>query len=211
MSNLNNIRTDYVQGDLNLSDLPDSPFDFFNKWMKNATELIKKDANAFVLSTVDSAGSPSSRVVLLRQADKSGFSFFTNYNSYKAQSIDANQKVSMNFFWPELERQIRVDGTIEKVSDVDSDTYFNSRPYASQIGAWASDQSTVLSSRKVIEERVEFFKDKFPIVVPRPPHWGGYKITPISIEFWQGRASRLHDRFKYDLISGKWEINRLAP
>ena len=162
MSNLNDIRTDYTQGDLNLEDLPDSPFDFFKQWMDNASQFIKKDANAFVLSTVDSTGSPSSRVVLLRKVDDTGFSFFTNYNSYKAQSIDSNHKVSMNFFWSELERQIRIDGVIEKVSEKASNIYFNSRTYESQIGAWASDQSSVLSSRKVIEERVRFFKNKCP-------------------------------------------------
>lgn len=211
MSDLKNIRTDYQVGNLNETDLTNSPIDLFQIWMDKAVELVKKDANAFVLSTIDGNGSPSSRVVLLRGIDKGSFCFFTNYTSNKASNIEENNQVAMNFFWPDLERQIRITGAIERTSSKYSDDYFHSRPYSSKIGAWASDQSSVIKTRKELDESVSFYENKFPEYVPRPDFWGGYKIIPNSIEFWQGRSNRLHDRFIYNQEKKNWKIDRLSP
>ena len=211
MNDLKNIRTDYQQGNLNNSDLTDSPLDLFQIWMDKAVELVKKDANAFVLSTIDKNGFPSSRVVLLRGIDQGSFCFFTNYNSNKANCIKENDQVAMNFFWPDLERQIRIQGSIEKTSSKYSDDYFDSRPYSSKIGAWASDQSSIISTRSELDESVSFYKKKYPSDVPRPAFWGGYKILPSTIEFWQGRSNRLHDRFVYNHDKKDWKIDRLSP
>lgn len=211
MSDLKNIRTDYQVGDLNESDLTNSPFQLFQNWMDKAVQLVKKDANAFVLSTINKQGFPSSRVVLLRGIDKEAFCFFTNYTSNKASNLDGNSKVSMNFFWPDLERQVRIEGSIERCSKEYSDDYFESRPYSSKIGAWASNQSEIIKSREELEKNVIFYQKKFPVKVPRPDFWGGYKISPSSIEFWQGRSNRLHDRFIYNKNKNGWEIDRLSP
>ena len=210
MKNIKHIRTDYQKSELKQDDLSKNPISFFKNWMDEAVQL-SADANAFVLSTVDSNGIPSSRVLLLRDVSQSGFSFFTNYASRKAQEISDNNNVCMNFFWPEMERQIRVNGTITKLSEIESDDYFNSRPYESRIGAWSSPQSKVIDSREILENNVKTLKKKYPSQVPRPENWGGYLIQPHQIEFWQGRASRLHDRFLYTLENDNWKIERLAP
>jgi pyridoxamine 5'-phosphate oxidase len=211
MSDLKNIRTDYQIGQLNQSDLNSSPFLFFKQWMKTAVERVKKDPNAFVLSTISESNFPSSRVVLLRGVEKDGFCFFTNYNSEKSQSIFKNNKVSMTFYWPEIERQVRINGIAQKTTSEYSDNYFKSRPYSSKIGAWSSNQSSQIETRDELENKVEFYKNKFPKDVPRPDFWGGFIIVPCQFEFWQGRSNRLHDRFVYSLVDGKWEIVRLAP
>lgn len=211
MNDLKNIRSDYQLGNLDNSDLTDSPLDLFQIWMDKAVELVKKDANAFVLSTIDKNGLPSSRVVLLRGIDQGSFCFFTNYNSNKANCIKENDQVAMNFFWPELERQIRIQGSIEKTSSKYSDDYFKSRPYSSKIGAWASNQSSIISSRNELDESVSYYEKKYPTEVPRPTFWGGYKIIPSTIEFWQGRSNRLHDRFIYNQDKKDWKIDRLSP
>ena len=211
MNDLKNIRSDYQLGNLDNSDLTDSPLDLFQIWMDKAVELVKKDANAFVLSTIDKNGLPSSRVVLLRGIDQGSFCFFTNYNSNKANCIKENDQVAMNFFWPELERQIRIQGSIEKTSSKYSDDYFKSRPYSSKIGAWASNQSSIISSRTELDESVSYYEKKYPTEVPRPTFWGGYKIIPLTIEFWQGRSNRLHDRFIYNKDKKDWKIDRLSP
>jgi pyridoxamine 5'-phosphate oxidase len=211
MSDLKNIRTDYQVGNLNETDLSDSPIDLFQIWMDKAVQVVKKDANAFVLSTINKNGFPSSRVVLLRGLDQGSFCFFTNYNSNKASNMEENKQVAMNFFWPDLERQIRIEGTIERTSSEYSDDYFQSRPYSSKIGAWASDQSSVIKTRTELEENVSFYENKFPVDVPRPDFWGGYKIIPSAIEFWQGRSNRLHDRFVYNQEKNDWKIDRLSP
>lgn len=210
MKSIKNIRTDYIKNELNIEDLQKNPFDLFNLWMDDALKCID-EPNAFVLSTVNKNGLPSSRVLLLRGISSIGFSFYTNYNSQKAKDISINPNVSLNFFWPVLERQIRINGQVRKLSDDESTTYFNSRPYDSQIGAWSSPQSQIINSRNILDERVDKFKNKYKNEVPRPPHWGGYIVEPESMEFWQGRASRLHDRFLFKIRDGKWDASRLAP
>ena len=211
MKNIKNLRTDYQKSELNIEDLSTHPISLFKDWINEAVNL-STDANAFVLSTVDSEGKPSSRVLLLRDVSENGFSFFTNYSSRKAQEINNNSNVCMNFFWPEMERQVRINGTISRLSKQESDDYFNSRPYESRIGAWSSPQSQVIESREVLENKVKELKKKYPNEVPRPQNWGGYTIVPNQIEFWQGRASRLHDRFLYTYDEKyKWKIERLAP
>ena len=210
MKSIKDLRTDYHRSELNVKDLTEEPITLFQQWITQAITY-SNDANAFVLSTVNSNGVPSSRVLLLRDATKKGFSFFTNYSSRKSQEIELNPNVCMNFFWPEMERQVRINGSISRLSEQESDDYFNSRPYESRIGAWCSPQSQVIESREVFENKIQELKKKYPNEVPRPENWGGYTIVPNEIEFWQGRASRLHDRFLYNKEGENWTINRLAP
>ena len=210
MKSIKDLRTDYQKSELNVNDLTEEPITLFQQWINQAITY-SNDANAFVLSTVNSNGVPSSRVLLLRDATKKGFSFFTNYSSRKSQEIELNPNVCMNFFWPEMERQVRINGSISRLSEQESDDYFNSRPYESRIGAWCSPQSQVIESREVLENKIQELKKKYPNEVPRPENWGGYTIVPNEIEFWQGRASRLHDRFLYSKEGENWTINRLAP
>ena len=210
MKSIKDLRTDYLKSELNVEDLAEEPVTLFKKWLSQAISY-SNDANAFVLSTVNSYGLPSSRVLLLRDVTQKGFSFFTNYSSRKSQEIEVNPNVCMNFFWPEMERQVRINGSINRLSEKESDDYFNSRPYESRIGAWSSPQSQVIKSREVLEKKIKELKKKYPNEVPRPENWGGYFIIPNEIEFWQGRASRLHDRFLYMKEGKSWMINRLAP
>jgi pyridoxamine 5'-phosphate oxidase len=210
MKSIKNIRTDYVKNELNYDDLTVHPFDLFKSWMTDVLEHVS-EPNAFVLSTVNAEGKPSSRVLLLRDLDDKGFNFFTNYNSQKSQDIESNPHVCMNFFWYESERQVRISGQIEKLSSEASEDYFNSRPYESKIGAWSSPQSSVIDSREVLNKNVKDFSSQYADDVPRPPHWGGYRIVADRIEFWQGRSSRLHDRFVYSLEGEEWKKVRLAP
>jgi len=210
MKSIKDLRTDYQKSELNVKDLTEEPITLFQQWLSQAITY-SNDANAFVLSTVNSNAVPSSRVLLLRDATEKGFSFFTNYSSRKSQEIEVNPNVCMNFFWPEMERQVRINGSISRLSEQESDDYFNSRPYESRIGAWCSPQSQVIESREVLENKIQELKKKFPNEVPRPENWGGYTIVPNEIEFWQGRASRLHDRFLYKKEGENWTINRLAP
>ena len=210
MKSIKDLRTDYQKSELNVKDLTEEPITLFQQWLSQAINY-SNDANAFVLSTVNSNGVPSSRVLLLRDATEKGFSFFTNYSSRKSQEIEVNPNVCMNFFWPEMERQVRINGSISRLSEQESDDYFNSRPYESRIGACCSPQSQVIESREVLENKIQELKKKYPNEVPRPENWGGYTIVPNEIEFWQGRASRLHDRFLYNKEGENWTINRLAP
>ena len=210
MKSIKDLRTDYQKSELNVKDLTEEPITLFQQWLSQAITY-SNDANAFVLSTVNSNGVPSSRVLLLRDATEKGFSFFTNYSSRKSQEIEVNPNVCMNFFWPEMERQVRINGSISRLSEQESDDYFNSRPYESRIGAWCSPQSQVIESREVLENKIQELKKKYPNEVPRPENWGGFSIVPNEIEFWQGRASRLHDRFLYKKEGENWTINRLAP
>jgi pyridoxamine 5'-phosphate oxidase len=199
----------FTKGELK-DKVPASPFTFFDKWYKEAFEHANQP-NAMTLSTVDEEGRPSSRIVYLKELSKEGFIFFTNYNSQKGKDLLHNPNVACLFFWESLERQVRIEGTVQKVSAKESDDYFNSRPRSSQLGAWASQQSEVLTSRKVLEDRLHEFNSKYTKDVPRPEYWGGYVIQARKIEFWQGRASRLHDRIVYELIDGKWKTYRTNP
>lgn len=185
----------------------------FSLWWDEAVNSEIDEVNAFTLATATKQGIPSARIVLLKGYDDNGFVFFTNYESHKGKTISENPNAAMVFFWKELERQIRIEGKIEKVSATESDDYFFSRPAGSQVGAWASPQSNVIKNRNEIEENVKKYESRFlaePIT--RPPHWGGYRLTPSLIEFWQGRPNRLHDRLQYALQeNGVWKMERLAP
>ena len=213
MSNIADIRKDYSKKMLQETDVHADAIEQFKTWWTEAVDSAIDEVNAMTLATASAQGKPSARVVLLKGFNESGFIFFTNYHSQKASEIEENPRVSLVFFWKELERQVRIDGTIKKITAEDSDEYFYSRPVESRIGAWASPQSKVIASRKVIEENVlELEKSFAGKTIDRPPHWGGYIVKPAVIEFWQGRSSRLHDRLQYNLNEmGQWEIKRLAP
>ena len=209
---LQGTRKDYTQSVLDKKHVLNNPVEQFTSWYNEYAKTDAIDPNAMTLSTVNSAGRPVSRIVLLKGITKGGFEFYTNYDSHKGQEMANNHWVCLNFFWPELERQVRIEGKVEKVSAKESDAYFNSRPLGSRIGAWASPQSQVIESRDVLEERLQKYTIELGENVTRPPHWGGYRIMPTRIEFWQGRASRLHDRLVYTLqANNEWKIDRLAP
>jgi len=203
-------------GDAGLESLPHDPFEAFGMWIKQAHEnAVIVEANAMVLSTLSSDSHLETRTVLLKDISDGGFTFFTNYESRKAHAINLNPNVSLLFPWYAMERQIAISGIAEKVSEQESDEYFATRPWGSQIGAWASHQSSPLASRAELEQRVEGASQKWPegTNVPRPEHWGGYRVMPLTIEFWQGRYSRLHDRLRYERsnTSADWELNRYYP
>ena len=194
------------------SDAATDPFAQFGHWWLEAVESKIDEVNAMTLATASADGFPSARIVLLKGYDRNGFVFFTNYHSQKGQEIAANPKACLLFFWKELERQVRIDGSIEKISAEESEVYFQSRPVGSRIGAWCSPQSTVIPDRSVLDKNVEFYSNKFNAqIVPRPDHWGGYIVKPTAIEFWQGRTSRLHDRLRYTKVADNWKLERLAP
>jgi pyridoxamine 5'-phosphate oxidase len=203
-------------GEAGIESLPHDPFDAFGMWLKQAHEnTVIVEANAMVLSTLSSDSHIETRTVLLKDISDGGFTFFTNYESRKAHAINLNPHVSLLFPWYAMERQIAISGIAEKVSEQESDQYFATRPWGSQIGAWASHQSLPLSSRAELEQRMEGASQKWPegTNVPRPEHWGGYRVMPLTIEFWQGRYSRLHDRLRYerDNTTSDWELNRYYP
>ena len=210
---LKNIRTDYDLDAIDVSTCQPDPVIQFAIWMQLAVERNVQEPNAFNLATVSPDGNPSSRIVLLRNFDQDGFVFFTNYNSHKGRDLELTGKAAMNFFWPELHKQVRIEGKVSKIEEWDSDEYFASRPRESQIGAWTSDQSKPLKNREELEKKYENLTSHFEgQEVPRPKHWGGFRVKPQVFEFWQGRPSRLHDRIRYDLDStGSWKINRLYP
>lgn len=207
------IRRDYILQSLTESDVANNAIDQFTNWWQEALNAGIEDINAMTLATASKQAIPSARIVLLKGYDSNGFVFFTNYQSQKGKDLSDNPQGALLFFWKELERQIRIDGTIEKISKEESDDYFYSRPASSRIGAWASPQSKVISDRKVIENNFMVYQEKFGLDnIPRPEHWGGYIVKPRVIEFWQGRSSRLHDRIQYTLQSiDNWKIERLAP
>lgn len=209
--NLADIRREYKKHSLNRQTLEKDPIKQFELWMDQAIDKDFYDPTAFALSTVGEDGRPSSRMLLLKGYDENGFVFYTNYQGRKALEIEKNPFVSMLFFWDKYERQVRIEGKIEKISKEASEKYFVTRSYTSKIGAWASKQSEVLSSRGHLIKEAAKFMVKFPLNVPLPETWGGYRLVPDEFEFWQGRESRMHDRFKYSLENGIWVINRLYP
>ncbi len=209
---LSEFRKAYAAHGIDRHELLEAPLAQFKAWFDQAKAAGVVEPNAMVLSTFGLDGFPSSRTVLLKAADERGFSFFTNYDSKKGEEIAANPRVTLLFPWFSLERQIHITGSLIKTSDEESVTYFARRPYGSQLGALASDQSDVIADRKVLEGRLAELKAKYPEgQVPKPPHWGGYRLIPHHFEFWQGRTNRLHDRFVYTLKGDKWEIVRLSP
>ena len=207
------IRRDYKLESLTEEAAAANAIDQFTAWWDEAINSNIDEVNAMTLATATPNGIPSARIVLLKGYDKNGFVFFTNYQSHKGRELETNPHAALLFFWKELERQVRIDGVIEKVSATESDHYYQSRPTGSRIGAWASPQSQVIADRKVIENNFLQYEEKFGThFIPRPEHWGGYVLKPNTIEFWQGRSSRLHDRLQYKLQSdGSWQIQRLAP
>ncbi len=233
--NLGDFREDYRRGELDRSGLDVNPLAQFETWFQQAAgeraqsrwrkigiALYKlwsalgnhrpPDSNAMTLATVDQSGKPSTRTVLLKSADERGFIFYTNYDSRKGRELAENPHAALTFFWPELERQVSVAGTIAKLPAAESAAYFHSRPRGSQIGAWASPQSEVIPNRAMLEAKWRKLEKQFPQEVPLPPNWGGYILWPERMEFWQGRPSRLHDRFSYlRQADGTWKIERLAP
>jgi len=206
------IRKDYQLKSLAESEVAKSPFDQFSIWWEEAVQSAIVEVNAMALSTASPEGRPSSRIVLLKGYNEEGFVFFTNYTSDKGKQIAENQFVSLLFFWKELERQVRIEGIASKIAVDESDAYFNSRPIGSRLGAWASPQSKKISDRGVLDKELEKVTAQFKEQeIPRPPHWGGYRVQPTKIEFWQGRSSRLHDRILYEHVDQQWQISRLAP
>lgn len=212
MADLFNIRRDFTLKKLDEKDILPDPVQMFEQWFNEAVSAEALEPNAMNLATADQKGKPSSRIVLLKQIKPEGFVFFTNYESRKAQQISENKYCALNFVWHELERQVRIEGTVEKISPKESDLYFEMRPVKSKLGAWASPQSRVIPDRNYLEQLMIDFNSKFTSTeIPRPENWGGYIVKPYLMEFWQGRASRLHDRIQYTLLENKWKIERLAP
>lgn len=213
MDSIAEIRKDYKLRSLSEKDVSANPIQQFEKWWDEARKSDIVEANAMTLATSSNDGIPSARIVLLKGLDARGFVFFTNYNSFKGQELSGNPRACLVFFWKELERQVRITGVVQKVTEKESDDYFNSRPEGSRIAAWASPQSQVIESREWLEENEKKLKDELSTIgIKRPPYWGGYRVMPIDIEFWQGRPNRLHDRINYSLQeNGDWLIERLAP
>jgi pyridoxamine 5'-phosphate oxidase len=205
------LRVSYEQGELNESDINHNPLDQFNKWLAEAIKNEVPEPNAMVLATVNKDGQPGARNVLLKSADDNGFIFFTNKNSDKAFDLKQNPNCTLLFSWLSQHRQVIVKGKAEEISREESNTYFQTRPYGSRISAWVSEQSQVIKSREVLETKVKEFMDKYPENVPMPDYWGGYLVKPESIEFWQGRPSRLHDRIRFTKKGNTWTIERISP
>lgn len=206
-------RYEHIGKGLRRSDLNPDPIKQFANWFTTAIETGIRDVNAMSLATAGQDAKPSVRIVLLKSFDEDGFVFFTNYESEKGKQLEANPYAALGFYWIELDRQIRISGKVDKTSRKESETYFHSRPVGSQLSAWASRQSAVLDGRRVLDARMEEMNERFANKrVPLPPHWGGYRLKPDNLEFWQGRSNRLHDRFRYTRQSdGSWLIERLAP
>jgi pyridoxamine 5'-phosphate oxidase len=209
---INKLRHEFTLQRLDELTVDPDPVKQFGVWFREAADAQMPDPNAFVLSTASAQGRPSARVLLLRNFSEEGFAFYTNYHSRKGKEIEENPYAAMTFFWQQLERQVRIEGILEKQSDEESDLYFSSRPAGSRIGAWVSLQSQVIASRKELDIRFEELQKEYEgKEVPRPAHWGGYWLKPQMVEFWQGRPSRLHDRIVYHLENGEWSRRRLAP
>jgi pyridoxamine 5'-phosphate oxidase len=209
---LRTLRKEDVEVGLNEADLADDPFTQFNRWLSEALARDVPEPNAMTLATATSDGVPSARVVLLRGFDERGFVFFTNFESQKGRELAENPRAALVFHWPALGRQVRITGEVSRVSREESEAYFHTRPRGSQLSAWASEQSAVIPDRATLEERLREIEQRFPEEVPLPPFWGGYRVSPTAIEFWQGRRSRLHDRLRYTRQpDGTWRIERLSP
>lgn len=212
IESINKLRRDFSGQPFEEENALKNPMEQFDVWFKEAVDAKLLDPSAVSVTTVSSKGKPSTRIVYLRGESDDGFIFYTNYNSEKGKDIEQNNQVALNFFWGELNRQVRVEGVVEKITDEASDAYFNKRPRESQIGAWASNQSELLLNREALEAKVVYFTDKFKgSEVPRPSHWGGYIVKPNQLEFWQGRPSRLHDRIVYVNSNGDWKQSRISP
>jgi pyridoxamine 5'-phosphate oxidase len=209
---IQSLRQDYRTAQLQESDINKNPIQQFEKWFADALKAELYEPNAMTLATADKNGKPNARIVLLKGFDENGFNFYTNYLSQKGKELKKNPQACLVFFWAELERQVRIEGKVEKLDKITSEAYFHSRPIGSQIGAIASPQSQIIPNRNGIEAKVEeltlTYQDK---TIPKPAHWGGYIVKPTAIEFWQGRSNRLHDRIRYEFVNGKWQTNRLAP
>lgn len=210
---LADLRQEYAKASLDISDVSKDPMLQFEKWFQEALAAKVLEPNAMNLATVNAQGRPTARIVLLKGIENQKFTFYTNYQSLKGKELEQNPACALTFFWPELERQVRIEGTAERVSAEVSQKYFQSRPRTSQIGAWSSPQSSIIDNRQILEERVLQMEAKFSgqEVLPRPSQWGGYAVTPLLIEFWQGRPSRLHDRLQFTQVEGSWKVHRLAP
>ncbi len=217
--NIADLRRNYTQAGLLEADVTADPIQQFKLWFEQAVAADIAEPNAMTLATVTAEGKPSARIVLLKGFDDRGFVFYTNYNSQKGVELQTCPFAALVFLWHDLERQVRIEGKIELLSEAESTAYFHSRPVSSQLGAWASAQSTIITDRSVLETRLQQLEAEYldPIgqrsyrVIPKPPNWGGIRVVPQEIEFWQGRPSRLHDRLRYQLIDGNWQIARLAP
>lgn len=213
LSELTGLRHEYDDRGLRRADLHSDPFKQFGAWFAAALAADIRDVNAMSLATATPDGKPSVRIVLLKGFDERGFTFFTNYDSEKGRHLEANPHAALCFFWVKLERQVRISGSVERTSREDSAAYFHSRPPGSRLGAWVSKQSEVIDSRQILDARLEQMAERFEGgEISLPPHWGGYRLKPDQIEFWQGRPNRLHDRFRYSRrADGSWQIDRLAP
>ena len=213
MQSLAELRKEYSKSTLDVTTVDVSPVTQFEKWFNEAMESSVAEPNAMNLATVNEQGRPSSRIVLLKGIENGRFQFFTNYQSKKGRELELSPACALTFFWPELERQVRVEGICARVAAEVSEEYFQSRPRGSQIGAWSSPQSTFIKDRLILEQRVAEIEKKFAGTekLPRPKQWGGYEVDPFMIEFWQGRPSRLHDRVQYNKVDERWQIHRLAP
>jgi len=209
--NIADLRQEYMRAGLSESEMDRDPMRQFERWFEDALRAELPLVNAMTLATVGAAGKPSARVVLLKGVEGGGFVFYTNYASRKARELEAKGSACLVFMWSPLERQVRIDGTIERVSGADSDAYYKSRPLGARLSAWASPQSEAVASRKVLETAMEEARKRYGDAPPRPPHWGGYRCLPTEIEFWQGRADRLHDRLVYKRQGTGWTLERLAP
>ena len=213
MGSIADLRRDYALASLDITDVVADPIEQFRHWFANAAESLITEPNAMTIATIGADGAPDARVVLLKGVDARGFTFFTDYRSRKGQDLEAHPQAALVFFWQELERQVRIRGTVVKLSAEESGAYYESRPRGSRIGAWASEQSRVICDRSVLESRVREVEARFPgeTAPPLPPHWGGFLVQPAQVEFWQGRQSRLHDRLRYRLDDGAWVVERLSP